>query len=96
MNIPNFKSEAEEADWWDSHEDELADEFEKAASEGRLTIGTIAKSAGALAPRVPLDPEDISKAHYLAEKKGIRYQTYLKMLLHEALQEEESKLRKIG
>ena len=35
------------------------------------------------------DPEDIKRARSLAAKKGLRYQTYLKMLLHEALKHEE-------
>jgi predicted DNA binding CopG/RHH family protein len=41
---------------------------------------------------IRLDPEDISRARTLAAKRGLRYQTYLKMLLHEALREEEKKL----
>jgi len=28
----------------------------------------------------------------LAEKKGLRYQTYLKMLLHEALEREQKRM----
>jgi hypothetical protein len=35
------------------------------------------------------DPEDIQRARSLAAKKGLQYQTYLKMLLHEALENEE-------
>jgi hypothetical protein len=38
-----FANEAEEAAWWESHEDELAEEFEKATQEGRIGIGTVAK-----------------------------------------------------
>ena len=38
-----FANETEEAAWWESHEDELADEFEKATAEGRIGIGTVAK-----------------------------------------------------
>jgi hypothetical protein len=40
-----FASEAEEAEWWESHEDELANEFEKAEAEGRLGVGTATKRA---------------------------------------------------
>jgi len=32
-----------------------------------------------------LDPEDIAKARVQAAKRGLRYQTYLKMIIHEAL-----------
>ena len=38
-----FASEAEEAAWWEAHEDELADEFEKATVDGTVGIGTVAK-----------------------------------------------------
>jgi hypothetical protein len=40
-----FANEAEEAAWWESHEDNLAAEFEKAGAEGCLGIGTVAKRA---------------------------------------------------
>jgi len=40
-----FANETEEAAWWESHEDELADEFEKAIVEGRIGIGTVVKRA---------------------------------------------------
>lgn len=35
-----FKNEQEEAEWWDRHEDALAEEFERADSEGTLGHGT--------------------------------------------------------
>jgi predicted DNA binding CopG/RHH family protein len=38
-----------------------------------------------------LDPEDILRAREQAERKGLRYQTYLKMLLREALHATERK-----
>jgi hypothetical protein len=40
-----FANEAEEAACWESHEDELLDEFKRATAEGRVGIGTIAKRA---------------------------------------------------
>ncbi len=40
-----FENEAEEAAWWESHEDELLEEFKKASAEGRVGIGTVAKRA---------------------------------------------------
>jgi predicted DNA binding CopG/RHH family protein len=38
---------------------------------------------------IRLAPDDISRARVLAERRGLRYQTYLKMLIHEALEREE-------
>ncbi len=37
---------------------------------------------------MPVD--DIERARRLADRKGLGYQTYMKMLLHEALNREES------
>jgi predicted DNA binding CopG/RHH family protein len=34
---------------------------------------------------IRLDPEDIAKARVQAAERGLRYQTYLKMIIHEAL-----------
>jgi predicted DNA binding CopG/RHH family protein len=38
---------------------------------------------------IRLAPEDISRARTLAERRGLRYQTYIKMLIHEGLEREE-------
>jgi hypothetical protein len=41
-----FANEAEEASWWESHEDALLEDFEKATAEGRVGVGTVAKRVG--------------------------------------------------
>ena len=86
----SFASEAEEAAWWKSHEDELLDEFKKATAEGRVGIGTVAKRAALPSTTIRLDPDDIAKARVQAAERGLRYQTYLKMIIHEALRSAES------
>ena len=86
-----FANEAEEAAWWESHEDALAGEFEKAAAEGRVGIGTVAKRAALPTTTIRLDPDDIAKARVQAAERGIRYQTYLKMIVHEALRDAEQR-----
>jgi predicted DNA binding CopG/RHH family protein len=49
-----------------------------------------ARGAGrAISLRLP--ERDLERARKLAEQKGIGYQTYMKMLLHEALGKEEKK-----
>jgi predicted DNA binding CopG/RHH family protein len=98
FQVPKFATEAEEAEWWYNHRDDLTKVFEDAAAKGQLRSGSAAKlareSATGITPTttIRLDPEDISRARTLAAKRGLRYQTYLKMLLHEALREEEKKL----
>lgn len=81
---PRFKNEAEEAAWWDAHPDFLADQFERAATEGRLLRGIPRSKSVTI--RIPL--RDLEAAQRLADKKGLPYQTYMKMLLHQALDKE--------
>jgi predicted DNA binding CopG/RHH family protein len=96
-NIPKFTNEAEEAAWWFDNQDFVLKMFEKAAAEGRLGHGTVKKEMAerqaAKSTTIRLDERDISLAKRQAEKKGLRYQTYLKMLIHEALGREEMETR---
>ena len=90
--VPEFQSEEAEAQWWPEQEDKLADSFEKAAAAGPLGRGTLARRSGAIPPTtIRLDPSDIERAREQAQRKGLKYQTYIKMLIHEALQQEEKR-----
>jgi predicted DNA binding CopG/RHH family protein len=83
---PKFASEREEADWWAANPDYVLQRLQLAEAEGRLGHGTAAKRLGlTAATTIRLSQEDLAKAREQAEKKGLGYQTYIKMLLHEAL-----------
>ena len=86
LETPDFKNESEEARWWPKNQDLLLKEFEAAAKDGTLGRGTAARRAG-LTPTttIRLDPADIALAKAQAEERGLRYQTYLKMIIHQAL-----------
>ena len=43
-------------------------------------------------PPIRIPQQELTRARTLAAKRGLRYQTYLKMLLHEALDADEKKL----
>jgi hypothetical protein len=100
LKVPKFESEAEEAKWWYENRDKVSAEFQRAAKEGRLGRGGVKRL---LAERgiplqepgptptttIRLDPEDIAKAREQAAERGLRYQTYLKMLIREALRNAE-------
>lgn len=91
---PPFKTEAQEANFWHANQDLIAARFEQAEAVGTLTHGTVAKQAQKRAGASPtitirLAESDLARARALAAKKGLRYQTYLKMLLHQALDGEE-------
>lgn len=85
-----FANEAEEAAWWESHEDALVQAFKKATAEGRIGIGTAAKKSALPSTTIRLDPDDIAKARVQAAQRGLRYQTYLKMIIHDTLQSVEN------
>ena len=83
--LPDFKSEAEEAKWWFDNQDELDKDFKQAAAEGRLGRGTAARLGGIPTTTIRLDLDDVALAREQAAKRGLKYQTYIKMLVHEAL-----------
>jgi predicted DNA binding CopG/RHH family protein len=76
LNTPEFKTEAEEAVWWDQHSDEVTDLLIKL---GRRTL----VKTRSITVRLPV--QDIERARGIADKRGIGYQTLIKSLLHDAL-----------
>jgi len=81
--IPKFKTEAEEADWWDSHP-EVATGLMKRA----MKAGTARRAVPLKTVTMRLPVADLQTAEELAYKKGLPYQTYIKMILHDALERE--------
>jgi len=89
--IPKFSSEAEEAAWWDTHRSEIEAEIRRRMKQKRpLTLANLqgAKPSQPVTLRIP--KEDLETARRLAARKGLGYQTYIKMLLREALAENAS------
>lgn len=82
---PKFKSEAEEAEWWDQNPEFIADQFEKAAREGRILRGLPGRGA-TRSVTIRLAVKDVEIAQTLAAKMGLPYQTYIKTVLHQALE----------
>lgn len=102
LKIPKFATEAEEAKWWFDNDHLVFEEFQKAAKEGRLGRGGArrlfaekgipfpeSKATPTPTTTIRLDPDDIAKARMQAAERGLRYQTYLKLIIHEALRNAE-------
>ena len=85
IQTAQFTSESEEAAWWERNQDALLGEFEHAANEGTLGHGTLVRRGQTQAITIRLDQGDVELARVQAEQRGLRYQTYLKMLIHQAL-----------
>jgi predicted DNA binding CopG/RHH family protein len=81
--IPKFRTEAEEAEWWDSHPEVATEIMKRAIKSGKARRTVPLKT---VTMRLPVP--DLNTAQDLAQDKGLPYQTYIKMLLHEALQRE--------
>jgi hypothetical protein len=92
--IPVFKTESEEADWWASRAGRTLVKKISAASvpgqkrlKGSPLVASLNKSSTVqIALRLP--EADLAAARSIATRKGIGYQTLLKMLVHEGLERE--------
>ncbi len=82
IRMPKFKTEAQEAAWWDAHPEVITKAFEHA-------YGKAAKRPPTKTVTIRLSVEDVARARRLAARKGLGYQTLVKTLLHEALAGEE-------
>ena len=95
VKIPKFATEAEEARWWDRNAKMVENGLVSALRTGAAQRGTAqrlvreARESKNITIRMPV--AEIERARTLAEKKGIGYQTYVKMLLREALDRETRK-----
>jgi hypothetical protein len=94
IDMPKFLNEGEEADWWASRQGR---EFVKQKSAGPLKKGSVRKGShfvgqlnrtASVQIALRLPEPDVTKARELATRKGIGYQTLLKMLVHEGLRRE--------
>jgi predicted DNA binding CopG/RHH family protein len=87
--IPKFASEAQDARWHDRHRPELERALERRIREGStLTVQQVASRVKLRPVTIRLPIEDIDAARGLAARKGVGYQTYVRMLLREALRRE--------
>jgi predicted DNA binding CopG/RHH family protein len=91
LEIPRFKNESEEADWWASRagrdfvERKAADAHAKGIKfKGSKLVERLKRqTTRQIALRLP--QSDLTQARRIAERKGIGYQTLLKMLVREGL-----------
>ena len=92
IKIPKFTSDAKEADWWasaagrDFLKRQPATGISRQQKGSPLVANLGRASSVQIALRLPAP--DIAKAREIADRKGIGYQTLLKMLVHEGLRRE--------
>jgi hypothetical protein len=90
--LPKFKTESEAAGWWASTAGRT---YVKQKSAAAALKGVTARGSSLVAKRsrktsvqiaIRLPETDIKQAREIAGRKGIGYQTLLKMFVHEGLQ----------
>jgi hypothetical protein len=90
--LPKFASEDDEAQWWASRQGRAFLKQKSIAGpskplKGSRLVGQLKRTASVqIALRLP--GPDVEKAREIATRKGIGYQTLLKMLVHEGLRRE--------
>src|SRR5271169_4503003 len=95
IDIPEFENEAQEVAWWDDHKELIEGNLLNAMREGKAQRGSAqrlvreARLSKNITIRIPL--ADLERARQLSARKGLAYQTFIKMLLHEALDREEKR-----
>ncbi len=94
-DIPKFKTESDEADWWASaagrsYVKQKAGESHArgVAVAGSRLVAQLSRKGKSTQIAIRLPEADIAQARKIAERKGVGYQTLLKMLVHEGLRRE--------
>ena len=85
IKIPAFKTESDEANWWDANPDIATELMSKA-----LKAETARRKVPLQTVTIRLPVTDLTIARANAERKGLPYQTYIKMILHSALEKDVS------
>jgi predicted DNA binding CopG/RHH family protein len=95
LKLPKFAGDDEEAAWWASPEGRDFVKQQSASASARQNKGSplVAnlRQASSVQIALRLPAPDVQKAREIAERKGIGYQTLLKMLVHEGLQREANR-----
>ncbi len=76
LKTPPFKSEAEEAHWWEANQDLVTDLLIRKGRKSPVKTKSIT---------IRLPEQDIKLAQEMAGKKGMGYQTFIKTVLHGSL-----------
>ena len=91
LRMPKFKSESEEADWWASPagrayvKQKSAEAQSKGAKAKGSSLVAMLNKKRSVQIAIRLPAADLAQAREIAERKGVGYQTLLKMLVREGL-----------
>lgn len=86
QHMPEFRNEDEEVAWHDRTHAAILDFAIERGLVGRRPAPGVTRPTS-----IRLKPDDVELARKLAAHHGLPYQTYIKMLLHQALLKEKRK-----
>jgi hypothetical protein len=95
--MPKFRSENEEADWWASKagrayvKQKSGEAQSKRTTTGGSRLVAMLNKRSSVQIAIRLPEADLVEARKIAGRKGIGYQTLLKMLVHEGLAREAAR-----
>jgi hypothetical protein len=94
LQMPAFKNESAEADWWASPagrayvKRKSAEAWPEGANTGGSSLVAKLNRKNSIQIALRLPEADLKRARDIAERKGVGYQTLLKMLVREGLSRE--------
>ena len=91
LQRPRFRNESQEADWWASPagctyvRQKSVEQASKRNNAGGSSLVDTLNKKSSVQIALRLTAADLAQARKIAERKGIGYQTFLKMLVREGL-----------
>ncbi|MDE1161105.1 MAG: CopG family antitoxin [Acidobacteriaceae bacterium] len=85
LPVPEFTSEAEEANWYDAHRDQLTDYFDEVEMSASSLLAQHDLVLDPHALTVLLGEEDLTLLQKRAAQKGVDSESLLSELVHQAL-----------
>jgi len=94
--VPKFRTEAEEAEWWDAHMDMVEDQLLRAMRDGTAQVLTRERllerlkqskntTEATTSLTIPLSEQDFTKIHTIAQERHLDDAALAAELLSEAL-----------
>ena len=96
LDIPNFASEKEEADWWYDHREEMSDDFAVAGSRGELRSlrEVLLQDHGLSLPdayvSIPMTAEELRCAKEIAAAEGLGAEEFISRVVHEVVRSRQA------
>lgn len=90
--LPKFANEAEEVAFYEAHQEDLLEYFEVVTGQNDPGLGFDPATLRTTKPvTMRLAEQDVIRAKRIAARKGVGYQTLIKMAIREWLDSEERK-----